>query len=95
MYEEIAERLHTMVKVNVYEKYGWAQVAYMTDAFGGTYAIFHVDLNTGETVLNYHEKNELTIENFEMFEKIVKENMEEMLKNRDMNYITEMINSEY
>lgn len=95
MYNEIAKRLHTMVKINVYQEYGFAQVAYMTDMFGGVYAIFHVDLNTGVTIYDYHGNDELKIDNFEMLEMIVKEKMNEAFESRDLDYIYEMINSEY
>ena len=95
IYNEIAEKFHTIVKINVYKKYNWAQVAYMTDMFGGVYAIFHIDLNTGVTIYDYHGNDELKIDNFEMFEMIVKEKMNKMLESRDLDYIYDMINSEY
>lgn len=93
--KKIAKKLNTIVEIKPYLDYGWVSVCYMTDKFGGTYANIHVDLHTGEMVLDFNEANAFKIKNMDVLEAIVFIKMNDMLKNRDMNTISELINDEY
>ena len=94
-FKSIASKLHTLIDIKIYPKYGFSTVSYMTDMFGGTYAHFHIDLNTGETTIDYGAPQQLTINDIKDLEAIVESRMNDMIKNRDLNHIYELINSEY
>ena len=92
--KNIANDLNTMVEVKDYSKHGWAQVVFMTDKFGGTYAIFHFDTNTNEVKMQGLVKDTV-IRNEEQLRMTVKFNLNKMLENRDITEIYERINDEY
>lgn len=94
-FQEIAERLHTMVDVKIYTEYNFAQVTYMTDKFGGSYASYHIDLSTGVVTLNYGYNDAHIMSDMNEIEDITMTKMQEMLEKRDLKYISDMINSEY
>ena len=94
-FKSIASKFHTLIDIKIYPEYGFSTVSYMTDMFGGTYAHFHIDLNTGETTIDHGTPQQLTINDIEDLESIVESRMNDMIENRDLDYISELINSEY
>lgn len=94
-FKTVANKLHTLMDIKIYPEYGFSTVSYMTDMFGGTYAHFHIDLNTGVTTIDYGTPQVLTIENIKMLEEITESRMNKMLEDRDLNNIYKLINSEY
>jgi hypothetical protein len=93
--KNIASELHTMVEVQDYSEYGWAAIAFMTDKFGGTYVNLHYDHKSGKVTNWYGTKNAREIENIEQLKMMVKYYMKRELKARDMEALSEFINSQY
>ena len=93
--KNIANELHTMVDVNDYSHYGWQNISFMTDAFGGTYINLHYDNNTGVVTNWYGSEHARVIETIDQLKVMVKYYMKKMLKERNMEYISERINDEY
>ena len=79
-FKSIGSKLHTLIDIKIYPKYGFSTVSYMTDMFGGTYAHFHIDLNTSETVIEYGNPKQLTINDVKDLEAIVEFRMNDMTK---------------
>jgi len=94
-FKSIANKLHTLIEIRTYSKYGFKSISYMTDMFGGTYANFHIDLNTGVTTLDYGMTSETIIEDIDTLENTVKSRMDKMIEERDLEEIYNLINSEY
>ena len=94
-FKTIAKKFHTLVDIKVYPEYNFTSVTYMTDMFGGSYAHFHVDNTTGETVIDYGTPQAISVKEIKKLEEIVETRMNDMLANRDLNNIYELINSEY
>lgn len=94
--KEIANDLHTIVEVREYSEYGYGQVAFMTDHFGGIYVCLHYDMETGKVTNWYGMKmaKELS-HNYSELYNLVKHEMKKMLKARDLKEIGELINAEY
>ena len=93
--ENIAKELHTIMDATMYDKYGWASVAFMTDKFGGVYVHLHYDLNTNKIVNWYGMKNEAEITDLQQLKELVRVEREKLLEERDMESIYEQVNSEY
>lgn len=91
----LAAFLQTHVEIKEYNEYGWAQIVFMTDKFGGSYTILHYDFGTGNLRKDFGTDNELDIDCLSTLYKVVKEDLEKMLKERDLDYISECINAEY
>ena len=91
----LAAMLETQVKIQEYPEYGWVSIVFQTDNFGGVYTILHYDLGTGELRKDYGTEKELDIDRLSALYKIVKEDMEKMLKARDMEAVSDFINSQY
>ena len=91
----IANNLQTMVEVNDYSEYGWGQVAFMTDKFGGTYVCLHFDMKTGKVTNWFGHKDAREINDISFLSYFVKSEMQKMLKARDMEALSEFINSQY
>ena len=91
--KNIAAELDTIVKIKNYENYGFAQVSFMTDNFGGTYAIFKFDHKTKE-VKWYEFGNEKTISDEHQLRMFIKLNLNKMLEERDLDEIYNKINAE-
>lgn len=93
--ENIAKELHTIVEAKKYERYGWASIVFMTDKFGGTYLCLHYNLNTNKITYKYGFDSAEEIKDLERLKELVKTERDKMLKERDLDYISEMINGEY
>ena len=91
----LAAFLETHVDIKEYKEYGWAQIAFETDKFGGTYTILHYDFGTGNLRKDFGTDKELDIDRLSTLYKVVKEDLEHMLEVRDLDYISECINDEY
>lgn len=91
----IANNLQTMVEVNDYSEYGWGQVAFMIDKFGGTYVCLHFDMKTGKVTNWFGHKDAREINDISFLSYFVKSEMKKMLKARNLGIISEYINSEY
>jgi len=91
----LAAFLETHVDIKEYNDYGWAQIAFKTDNFGGVYTILHYDFGTGNLRKDFGTEKELDISRLCDLYQIVKDDLERELKERDLNYISEMINAEY
>lgn len=94
-FKSIATKLHTMIDIKVYPKYKFSIVFYMTDRFGGVYANFHIDHTSGNVTIDYGTSQQLSVNDFEMIEKITESRMNEMIKNRNLQQIYDLINDEY
>lgn len=93
--KEIAKNLNTMVEVTNYWEYGWGQVAFMTDPFGGTYMCLHYDMKTGQVTNWYGTKDERRVNDIPGLSYYVKDEMKKMLKARNLEKVSELINAEY
>lgn len=91
----IANNLHTMVEVKDYSQYGFGKVAFMTDKFGGTYVFLHFDMETGHITNWYGHPEAREINDLSFLSYFVKSEMEKMLKSRDLEEISDRINTEY
>lgn len=91
----LAAFLETHVDIKEYDDYGWAQIAFETDSFGGVYTILHYDFGTGDLTKDFGTEKQLDISRLCDLYQIVKDDLERELKERDLNYISEMINAEY
>jgi len=91
----IAACLETIVEIKEYKEYGWANIAFMTDHFGGVYAIFHYDYGTMELRKDYGKEEELDIDRIKTLYDIVKEENEKAMKARDFEALSEFINDQY
>ena len=91
----LAGMLESIVEVKEYTEYGWVSIAFMTDRFGGCYTNLHYDLGTGELSKDYGTDKEFDIDSLCTLYKVVKNDMERMLEARDLDYISECVNSEY
>ena len=91
----LAAFLSTHVDIKEYNEYGWAQIAFKTDNFGGVYTILHYDFGTGELRKDFGSEKEMDISRLCDLYQIVKADLEHELKVRDLDYISEMINAEY
>ncbi len=91
----IANNLHTMVEVKDYSKYGWGQVSFMTDAFGGTYVCLHFDMNTGKVTNWFGSKDAREINDLSFLSYFVSSEMKKMIKARNLREIYDRINDEY
>ena len=94
--KEIANDLHTIVEVREYSQYGWGQVAFMTDHFGGIYVCLHYDMETGKVTNWYGMKMAKELRhNYSELYNLVKTEMERELKVRNLKQVCEFINAEY
>jgi len=91
----LAAMLETQVKITEYPEYGWVSIVFQTDNFGGCYTILHYDLGTGNLRKDFGTDKELDIDRLSTLYKVVKEDLEAILKVRDLEYISECINAEY
>lgn len=91
----LAAFLKTNVDIKEYIYYGWAQIAFKTDNFGGVYTILHYDFGTGNLRKDFGTEKELDIDCLSTLYEIVKEDMEKMLEARDMEAVSDFINSQY
>lgn len=91
----IGNNLNTIVDVKDYSQYGWGQVSFMTDRFGGVYVCLHYDMNTKEVVNWYGEKSERRINDISNLSYFVKDEMKKALKERNLDKVYERINEEY
>ena len=91
----LAAFLETHVDVKEYREYGWAQIAFKTDNFGGVYTILHYDFGTGNLRKDYGTEKELDIDRLSTLYKIVKEDLEHELQVRDFDALSDFINAEY
>ena len=91
----IAENLHTMVDVKDYSDYGWGQVSFMIDNFGGTYVCLHFDMSTGNVTNWFGQKDAREINDMSFLSYFVKSEMEKMFKARNMQDVCDRINTEY
>lgn len=93
--KNIAKELETMVEVKDYPEYGWGCIVFMTDAFGGDYLILHHDHMTGILTDMYGNSSSQIIDSIEQLEETARTNMEKELASRDLEYISDCINSQY
>ena len=91
----LAAFLETQVDIREYRDYGWVSIVFMTDHFGGCYTLLHYDLRTGNLRKDFGTEKELDIDCLSTLYKIVKEDLEHELKVRDMQAVSDFINSEY
>ena len=91
----LAVFLETQVVIKEYREYGWVSIVFQTDNFGGCYTCLHYDLCTGELRKDFGTDRELDIDRLSTLYKIVKEDLERMLKERDLEAVSEFINAEY
>lgn len=91
----IGNNLNTIVEVKDYSQYGFGQVSFMIDHFGGTYVSLHYDMSTKEVVNWYGEKSERRINDISGLSYFVKDEMQKMLKKRNLDEVYENINTEY
>lgn len=91
----IGNNLNTIVEVKDYSQYGFGQVSFMTDRFGGTYVCLHYDMNNKEVVNWYGEKNERRINDISFLSYFVKDEMKKALKGRNLDEVYESVNAEY
>lgn len=91
----LAAFLETHVDIKEYTEYGWTSIVFKTDNFGGSYTILHYDLGTGELRKDFGTDKELDIDRLSTLYKIVKEDLERELRERDFSKISELINDEY
>ena len=92
---EIAKNLNTIVEVTNYSDYGWGQVTFMTDYFGGVYMSLHYDMKTGQVTNWYGTKDERRVNDISGLSYYVKDEMKKMLKARNLEEVSELINAEY
>lgn len=85
----------TIVEFYEYPEYNWCQVAFMTDHFGGIYAIFHYNMITGEITYNYGHPTAIKMVNKNMIEDQVRLQLYYMLEHRDFDALSDFINSQY
>ncbi len=91
----LAEKLHTLEEHTETPEYNWGQVAFMTDKFGGVYAIFNFDTRTNEvTFMKGHPEQE-QVTSLEQLIKLIKTTRKRMEKVRDLKAVGQMINAEY
>ena len=93
--ENLADSLHTEVKMQDYPECGWASVFFQTDNFGGCYTLLHYDHLSGVLTKDYGTDKAKVIDTVEQLHSIVKEDLKYMLANRDMAAVSEFINSQY
>ena len=92
---ECANEIHTMIDVCDYWEHGFGQIKFMVDKFGGTYCCFHYNFKDG-TIINWLGTSKVhQIDNIEELKNVIIKGKEEMLKSRDLNEISNLINSEY
>jgi len=90
-----ADNIHTMMEWHTYSEYQFGTVAFMTDKFGGVYCNFNYDFTTGKIInwLGMSIEHEAVSEQ-DLRNEILTRKREEESK-RDLNEISDMINSEY
>ena len=93
--ENLANELHTMMEAREYAEFGWASICFETDKFGGTYVCLHYDLKTGVVTNWYGSEHARVIDTLDQLRMMVKYYMKKMLKSRDMNAVSDFINSQY
>ena len=93
--ENLAHELHTMMETREYKEFGWSSIVFKTDKFGGDYVNLHYDLNTGVVTNWYGTEHARVIDTLEQLRMMVKYYMKKMLKSRDMNDVSDFINSQY
>ena len=91
----IAQDLHTLEEHREYPEYGWGSVWFMTDKFGGGYAGFHFDTRTNAVTFAKGHPEEEQVTSLERLIEITDTARRRMLKVRDMNAVSEFINSQY
>ena len=92
---DLANELHTMIDVKDYPEWGFGVVAFMTDKFGGTYAIFNYDYKKKELKLNENKDQMKIMKNKNVLKNIVMYKKAMMEKNRNLEEIYDRINEEY
>ena len=94
--KQIAADEHTLIDIRHYDDYGWSNISFETDAFGGCYVNLHVSLETGKVHNWYGNKErEQEISTLEQLRFLVHREKVKMLKARDMKGVADFINSEY
>ena len=93
--EELAEELQTNCEREDYPQYGWTNISFYTDKFGGTYVNLHYDHNTGVVTNWYGSEYAYEVNSKKFLRSLVKRELYRELKDRDLDYIYEMINAEY
>ena len=93
--EKLAHELHTIMETREYTEFGWASIVFETDKFGGDYVNLHYDLNTGIVTNWYGSDRARVVDNLDQLKMMVKYYMKKMLKARDMNAVSDFINSQY
>ncbi len=91
----IAEALETGIDIKEYPQWNWSQVVFRTDAFGGSYACFHYDLTTGRVHNWYGTDHAEEITDCKQLAETVRTSLANMLKNRDMDAVSDFISSQY
>jgi len=93
--KDIAKNLQTTCEVKKFTKYGWAEITFKVDNFGGTFACLHYDLCTNKIVNWYGEKDEREIKSVSFLPDFIKKEMRKELKERNIEAVYEKINEEY
>lgn len=93
--KEIAANLGTIVEVKEYKNYGWGQVSFKNDNFGGTYVCLHFDMKTNKVTNWYGSNHAREISDLSFLSYFVKSEMEKNLKERNQSKVYDMINEEY
>ena len=92
---DFAKELHTMVDIKDYPEWGFGVVAFMTDKFGGTYAILNYDYKTKELKIDETYGWMKTMKNKNVLKNIVMYQKAMMERNRNLEEIYDRINEEY
>lgn len=92
---KIAEELQTNYKQVDYPQYRWSQISFYTDPFGGTYVNLHYDWNTGVVTNWYGTESAYEVGSKKFLRSLIERELYRELKDRDLDYIYEMVNEEY
>ena len=84
-----------MVDIKDYPECGFGVIVFMTDKFGGTYAIFNYDYKKSEVKLNENKEQMKIMKNKNVLKNIVMYKKAMMEKNRNLEEIYDRINEEY
>lgn len=91
----IAQDEHTLEEHREYAEYGWGQVTFETDRFGGGYASFNFDIRTGAVTYAKGQPEQEDITDLKRLIQIVRTQRKRMERVRDLRAVGERINAEY
>jgi len=91
----IAQDMHTLEEHTECTEYHWGQVAFMTDKFGGVYAIFNFDTRTNDVTYMKGHPEEEPVTSLEQLIKLTNTARRRLEKVRDLKAVSAMINAEY